>query len=201
MENDSRMGRIAVFGYGSLVDPASAAETLGREVPAPRPVVLPGWRRRWSIWRDNTAHEKTFAIEPGGAIPRAILGLNVERGIGPDGEPPPNGALIEVTEAELTRLDLRELRYDRVDVTGLADPGGDYDLVVAFAAKPAHLAAEAPAGAVVLAAYLRTVEAAFGVLGSDALAAFHASTGPPPAPVVEAVLVHDEIPAGNPRGW
>ena len=29
-----------------------------------------------------------------------------------------NGVVIELTEAELDRLDIREIRYDRVDVTG-----------------------------------------------------------------------------------
>lgn len=196
------MARIAVFGYGSLVDPASAALTLGREVPQPRRAHLRGWKRRWSICRDNLAHEKTFAIEPGGELPPAILGLNIEPDE-PGSEPTrsPNGALIEVTGAELERLDLRELRYDRVDVTAAADPGREFDLVVAYTAKDAHLAPRPPPGAVVLAPYLRAVEGAFAALGAAELAAFRASTGEPPVPVVDAVLVRDEIPPGNPRGW
>ena len=52
--------RLAVFGYGSLVSRASIAETLGHEAPAPVPARLAGWRRRWSVYRVNTAHEKAF---------------------------------------------------------------------------------------------------------------------------------------------
>lgn len=203
--NDARIplvARIAVFGYGSLVDPASAALTLRREVPPTRLTALRGWKRRWSIWRDNRAFEKTFAIEPGGEIPDAILGLNIEREDGPGaaGTPSPRGALVEVTVDELARLDLRELRYTRTDVTAEAD-APDFDLVVAYVAKPGHLASEPPPGAVVLAPYLRTVEAAFAAVGPEELTAFGDSTGTPPVPVVEATLVRDEIPPGNPRGW
>lgn len=191
------MGRIAVFGYGSLVDPASAAQTLGRDVPQPEPAVLRGWRRRWSIWRDNRAHEKTFAIDPGGEVPAAILGLNIERAE----RALLNGALVELSAPELERLDLREMRYDRVDVTGLAEPAGAFEQVVAYTAKPQHLANGVPEGAVIMARYVRAVEAAFAALGDGELEAFRETTGPLPAPAVEAVLIRDEIPPGNPRGW
>ncbi len=200
MVDDPAMARIAVFGYGSLVDPASAALTLGREVPPSHLTTLPGWKRRWSIWRDNRTFEKTFAIDPGGEIPAAILGLNIERDEDGSETPAPRGALVEVTEAELSRLDLRELRYERIDVTAEAE-SPDFDLVVAYVAKPGHLATEPPAGAVVLAPYLRTVEAAFAAVGPVELDAYRESTGSPPVPAVEAVLVHDDIPPGNPRGW
>lgn len=195
------MGKIAVFAYGSLVDPGSAALTLGRAVERPDPAELRGWVRRWSIWRDNLAHEKTFAIQPGGELPPAILGLSIEPSRDPSA-PAPNGALLEVSAAELQRLDLREMRYDRIDVTGAVD-GGDhgFDAVVAYRAKAEHRAPDPPAGAVVLAPYLRTVELAFGELGPEELAAFRQSTGPPPVPAVEATLVRDRIPAGNPRSW
>ena len=96
------MTRIAVFGYGSLVEPSSAARTIGREVPSPLPARLRGWRRRWTLARDNLRTEKTFAVDPGGITPPWVLGLNVEPGDG--GEEAPNGALIEVTEAELGHL-------------------------------------------------------------------------------------------------
>lgn len=193
------MTRIAVFGYGSLVDPASAAITLARPVPAPRPARLRGWRRRWSIARDNLRVEKTFAREPGGELPPWILGLNLERDPA-EGEPP-NGALVELSEDELDRLDLREMRYDRVEVTGEAEGGEDFGLVVTYVTKPEHFAPRPPEGAIVMRSYLETVERAFAALGDGQLEAFRRSTGPPPVDVVEAVLVRDEIPPGNPRDW
>jgi hypothetical protein len=196
------MTGIAVFAYASLVDPASAALTLGREVPAPRPARLRGWRRGWTVCRDNLRAEKTFAIEPGGELPPWVLGLSLDPA--PEVEEAattPNGALLEVSEAELERLDLREIRYDRTEVTAGLDPGHGFDLVVAYRAKQRHHAPEPPPGAVVLGPYLRTVERAFGSLGAGELEAFRRSTGPAPVPIVEPRLVRDEIPPGNPRGW
>jgi hypothetical protein len=49
--------------------------------------------------------------------------------------------------------------------------------------------------------YLETVERAFAALGDGQLEAFRRSTGPPPVAVVDAVLVRDRIPPGNPRRW
>jgi hypothetical protein len=198
------MTRIAVFAYGSLVDPASAGRTLGRRMPAPRPARLHGWTRRWSLIRDNLRSEKTFAIDPGGEIPPWILGLNIERRDGPRGEhdpAAPNGALLELTEAELERLDLREVRYDRVDVTGRVPEADGYDRVVAYTARPSNYAAEPPPGAVVLSTYIRAVEAAFAALGDGEWDVFLRTTPGPPVELVEPVLVRDRIPPGNPREW
>lgn len=193
------MTRIAVFAYASLVDPESASLTLGRPVPRPAPARLAGWRRRWSVARDNLRSEKTFAVEPGGEMPRWVMGLNIETG--EDGDSPPNGALLEVSEEELERLDLRELRYDRVDVSGAVRGSSSFEKIVAYRAKPAHHAPEPPPGAVVFGPYARTVEAAFAALGEGQRQLYLETTGAPPVAVVEPVLVRDRIPPGNPRAW
>jgi cation transport regulator ChaC len=187
---------LGVFGYGSLVLPESAAMTLGRPVPEPRPAMLRGWRRRFSQARDNLTCEKTFALADG-RRPEWILGLNVERTEEEAG--PVNGAVIELTEAELERLGLREIRYDLVEVTGLVVADALPDRVVTFTAKEAHFAPEPPAGAVILASYARAVEEAFEALGQ--LDHYRATTLPYPVERVEAELVRDEIPEGNPRAW
>jgi hypothetical protein len=165
------------------------------------PARLAGWRRRWSQARDNLGSEKTFA-RADGTTPPYCLGLNVERRAGAG----PNGALIEVTEDELDRLAVREIRYDRVDVTAeiAAAAGGPppaFERVVTFTAKPSNYAGKPPEGAVILASYARAVEAAFEALGPGQLELFQETTGPPPVEVVEGVLVRDDIPAGNPREW
>ncbi len=114
------VSRLAVFGYASLVSRESAAQTLGREV-GPCPLVrLTGWRRRWSLVRDNEKAEKTFARADDGWLPPYMLGLNIEPADAD--EPGPNGVLIALTDAELDRLDIREVRYDRVDVTDAIEP-------------------------------------------------------------------------------
>ena len=195
---------LAVFGYGSLASPTSAAQSFGRPVEPAALVRLAGWRRRWTTFRDNAASEKTFALADG-EVPPYVVGLNLERDPACAGA---NGVLIEITDAEADRLDLRELRYDRADVTADVQPfdGGEeqpaaFDQVIAFVAKPHHHAPSPPAGAIVIAPYVRAVEAAFEALGPGQLGAYRETTDPPPVEPVEAMLVRDEIPPGNPRDW
>jgi len=186
---------LGLFAYGSLVDPESAAHTLGRDVPAPVPARLDGWRRRWSQFRDNLAVEKTFARRDGGRTPRHLLGLNLERS--DSDELAPNGALIEVSEEELLRLDVRELRYDRIEVPAVSG----FERVFTYTAKRANFAPQPPPGAAIVRAYAESVEAAFATLGDGELRVFRETTGPPPVELVDAVLVRDRIPPGNPREW
>lgn len=196
--------KLAAFGYGSLVDPASAALTLGRE-PADRwdegaavPAVLAGWQRRWSQARDNHRCEKTFARDGDGSVPDYVLGLNIERT--GNQRDVVNGLLIEVTEAELQRLDVRELRYDRVEVVDEITPRG-FDSVITYVAKPENLVLEPPPGAVILRSYAEAVESAFHSLGRGHRAEYVRTTGPHPVEIIDAHLVEDRIPSGNPRGW
>ena len=53
----------------------------------------------------------------------------------------------------------------------------------------------------VIGAYVRRVERAFEELGPGQLRLYRETTGPPPVEVIEAVLVRDRIPPGNPREW
>lgn len=188
---------LGVFAYGSLVAPESAALTLGRPVEL-HPASLGGWRRRFSQARDNLTCEKTFELDDG-VRPEWILGLNVEPG--EDDAGPVNGAVIELAEPELERLAIREIRYDPIDVSNEITGPSLPDTVITFSAKPSHFAAEPPEGAVILATYTRAVEGAFDDLGPDDLATYRATTGPYPVECVEATLVKDRIPEGNPRRW
>jgi hypothetical protein len=188
---------LAVFGYGSLVSPQSFEQTLGRRPENLVPARLPGWRRRWSIARDNLSAEKTFARKDTGELPPWIVGLNLERAGGAEPGPAPNGALIEIDETELERLDLREMRYDRFEVGDLED----FDRVVAYVAKADHFAPQPPRGAVAMAPYLRAIESAFSELGDGQWELFLRTTGLPPVEAIEPILVRDEIPPGNPRRW
>ncbi len=193
------MSRLAVFGYGSLVSATSASETLGRPVSAPLPARLAGFRRAWTLGRDNLASEKTFA-RADGSLPRFVLGLNLEPD---DSAPAPNGVLVEASEAELERLDLREMRYRRFECTTAIEAGGEagFDAVFTYSARPERHHPTPPDDTIVIANYVRTVEAAFAALGPGQLELFRATTGEPPVEVAEATLVRDRIPEGNPRGW
>jgi hypothetical protein len=210
-EGDGPVSRIAVFGYGSLANLASLEDTLARPVEPAGLGRLRGWRRRWSLARDNLACEKTFARAGDGSLPAFCLGLNVERAAPGRSTPDdgPNGVLIQVSEGELGRLGLREMRYDRVDVTeeiaSEAAPGAttppELDRVFTYTAKREHYSHTPPPGAVILAHYALAVEAAFAALGDEELEVYRETTEPHPVEIVEGVLVRDEIPAGNPREW
>lgn len=193
------MSRLCLFAFGSLADPASAERTLGHSVELVAVTRLAGWRRRWSTVRDNLASEKTFVRRSDGGLFGHVLGLNLEPA-GKD-DAAPNGALLALSEEELLRLDVREMRYDRIEVTDHVDLPPGLDRVFAYAAKPAHFAPEPPDDAVVIASYLEAVNSAFAALGTAEHELFLATTGPPPVPVVDAVLVRDRIPPGNPREW
>ena len=80
--------REAVFAYGSLVSRASIAATLGREAGDVWPATLQGWRRRFSLRRDNRTSEKSFALADG-SIPDWILSLNLEPAAGTRGRTGP----------------------------------------------------------------------------------------------------------------
>ena len=78
---------------------------------------------------------------------------------GEDDAGPVNGVVIELTETERDRLDIREIRYDRVEVTGLVE---GYDLperIVTYMAKPFHFAPDPPDDAVILDTYANTSSA------------------------------------------
>jgi hypothetical protein len=179
------VSELAVFAYGSLVNAASLAETIGRPVEVAAIGRLRGWRRTWGLARDNE--------------PRFCLGLDL---VPDDDAPAPNGALLALTEAEVDRLDLREIRYDRVDVSAQIDADIAFDRVVTYRARPEHRCAQPPVpGSVLIRDYLEAVEGAFTALGPGQLELFRETTGSPPVEVVEANLVADRIPAGNPRDW
>jgi cation transport regulator ChaC len=191
------MSRVGLFGYGSLVLRESASMTLGRPIGELRRARLHDWRRRFSQRRDNLTCEKTFECE-GGWRPEWILGLNVEEG--EDGAGPVNGVAIELTEAELDRLDSREIRYDRVEVTGSVEGEDLPERIVTYKAKAFHFAPEPPEDSVILATYAAAVEEGFEELGPEELEHYLATT-PYPVDRVEATLVVDKIPDGNPRAW
>ena len=191
---------VAVFAYGSLVSPASAAATLGRSGVEAVPAALAGRRRSFTLLRDNRACEKTFARRGDDWIPDHVLALNIAEGGTADSV---NGALLAVSEAEVERLDLREIRYRRIEVSALVAPAAAarFDRIFAYIARPEHHAAIPPPDAVVLAAYEAAVEEAFAKLGERELERYRASTDRGNAARIDAYLLSGEIPVGNPRRW
>ena len=146
------------------------------------PASLGGWRRRFSQARDNLTCEKTFELDDG-VRPEWVLGLNVEPS--EDNAGPVNGAVIELTELELERLAIREIRYDPIDVSDEITGPSLPERVITFSAKPSHFAAEPPDGAVILATYTRAVEEEPSTTWAPTTSrAYRATTGPYPVECV-----------------
>lgn len=87
------MSDLWVFGYGSLVNPATHVYAEYR------PATLCGWRRSWEHYVDNPT--------------RLVTGLTAA----PDPNTDIQGLIARVPAAEWPGLDAREAGYRRVDVT------------------------------------------------------------------------------------
>lgn len=194
-------GRVAVFAYGSLVSRASCERTLGSPVEGIWAAELRGWRRGFTLARANRTCEKTFSRADTGEVPEWVLALNLEEAGPTDWV---NGALIELSAEARERLDLRELRYARRDVSAAVHnppTAPSFDAVYTYVARPEHRAPTPPEGAVILRSYAAAVESAFADLGREEVDRFHASTDVPDVGLVDGILVRDSIPPGNPRDW
>ncbi|ADB48594.1 gamma-glutamylcyclotransferase family protein [Conexibacter woesei] len=174
-----------VFGYGSL-----AAEAHDGYVTA-----LAGHRRRWGVAMDNARDlpgYKWYRLCASGERPRGVVAfLDVVAGRGAV-----NGVCLPVDAGELRRLDARERNYERVEVTELvAEARGRVWAYVGSAAGRARLAAGLRDGrALVSREYLDDVEDGFRRLGDEQLAAYRASTDPPPPGCAVVALERVDLP-------
>lgn len=170
--HDERTPRMStyVFGYGSLVSPASAARSLGREltIDGLPSALLTGHRRDWGIgvpveFDDGFRTVATFLdVQPreGSAV---------------------RGALLRVTDDELRILAAREAQYDAVDVTASIETDAPLDLpVVAFSGRAEHRAA---GDRVLPRRYLDLVTGAVADRGRAFADEFWATTADPADPI------------------
>jgi len=181
-----------IFGYGSLVSPASMATTIGRTVAADDVAVahLDGFGRRWNYGsmhlRGDWDHDGV----------RVTQGLVVSLGLVAAGAESCNGVIVRVTSDELAQLDWRERDYQRTDVTDLIrlDDGAGTRRsrrVMTYVPRPSAIERYEQARdlgrAGIRQSYWKLVGAAFGDLGDDHLGNFE-STPPPDVPVVDMTL-------------
>jgi cation transport regulator ChaC len=180
-----------VFGYGSLVSPASFGRTLGRAL---RPGVdhlaaeLAGFGRRWNYGVMHSVG--SWADDAGGHHERTIVALGVVAAA----RESCNGVIGWVDADELPALDLRERVYDRVDVTdsvAVAD-GRTLDApVMVYVPLPSavdHYEQARDRGtAAIEQRYWSLVDDAFRGLGDAQHARYHASTPAPDVPVLPLV--------------
>ena len=200
---------IGVFAYASLVNRESASETLARAVEPDLIADLVGYRRSWSVARDNRACEKTFARSGDRWVPETILLLNAKEGQSIERL---NGVVYSVEEAELELLADREKRYMPVEVSGsLTERGGSagenaglgsqYEEIYTFIGKPEHVVRVPPDGSCVLKSYLAAVVAGFESLGEHEIDTYHATTDDYGVEIIESELLGGSVKRGRPSDW
>lgn len=170
-----------VFGYGSLVSPVSFGVTLGRALTVGvdfHYVELAGYGRRWNY---GVGHA-TGMLD---GVEYRIVALGVVAS--PDEVI--NGVVGWVTDAEVERLDRREIGYDRVDVTDLVS-GVELDgRVETYVPRPESIARyeqyrETGTGAIEQ-RYWDLVSGAFAAFGLAERNRYLATTPAPDVPVLE----------------
>lgn len=177
-----------VFGYGSLVSPASTAATIGRAVERTggyHAATLVTYGRRWNY---GSLRQRARWTSDGRTIDDGVVvSLGLERA---DDETA-NGAVIRVSDDELALLDRRESDYDRVEVTDLVDAGRALrpgEPVVTYVPRASAIhrfeRARAERVAAVKTSYVALVEQAFSELGVDELERYLRTTPPPDVPVL-----------------
>lgn len=186
-----------VFGYGSLVSPASMARTIGRVVGPDEvaPARLAGFGRRWNYG----ALSVTGTWEHAGTS--VATGVMVALGIEASASERCNGVLVRVSDHDLAGLDRRERHYDRTDVTDLielappvagratAQPHGAriVTYVPRVEAIEHYRAGRDARRAAIRQDYWDLVDDAFATLGDDHHVEYRA-TPPPDIPIVEMVI-------------
>lgn len=192
-----RRARHWLFAYGSLV--GGQAGSLTRSSSEDGFVAdLAGFRRTWGVAMDNRrdiAGYKYYVDPTSGDRPHVFVAfLDLE----PSPDTATNGLVLPVTPGVLTRLDRRELQYQRIDVSGrfpsLTGPVWVY--VGSAAGRARRRAGDRRGATVVVRAYEAAVRRGFAALGAGEQAAFEASTSPCTCPRIE--LVRRDIP-GPPR--
>ena len=193
--------RLAVFAYGSLVSLASAERTLGRPVAERRPGAPGGLAAALVRGARQPALARRPSPAPTARLPPTASASTSSGGAGPG----PNGALIEVTEEELDRLDrARDPLRPRSRSPPRSRPRSRRPSTAWSPSPPsrANYAETPPPGAVILASYAERGRGGVRVARRRASSSCSARR-PTPARSrsSRASLVRDRIPAGNPREW
>ncbi len=187
-----------VLGYGSLT--ARSGAVLTRELKEHGFVAdLAALRRTWGVAMDNRRDLPGYKYytDAHGQRPNVFVAYLDLVDAPEDPGAKVNGLCVPVDDATLEQLDRRERNYARADVSdriaGGAPDGARVWAYLGMAAARERLAEGRRTGtAVIDAAYVRTVEAGFAMLGEDELGAVRASLAPGDLPVVE--LTRHELP-------
>jgi hypothetical protein len=180
-----------IFGYGALAnlqDPMVGGKSHTSRVIEG---YLRGFRRSWTAGMENRAplNDGAYYVDAASGVRPdvCVVALSIDAS-----DDDVNGVAIPVTAAELPAFDLRELHYDRIDVSGhfscsLAYPIWAYrantrarrDCMVGGMQRRAYVSHT----------YVSCVRQAFQNLGSRSWIDYQASTDPIPFPARDLVRV------------
>ncbi|MHB8254048.1 MAG: gamma-glutamylcyclotransferase family protein [Acidiferrobacter sp.] len=151
-----------IFGYGSIMEIASAERAVKRPIPDMADAILLDYRRDWSAQEMVKIDDEPFSA--------AFLNLRKTPGAYV------NGVVFGVTEQDLSNFDKREKNYARVDVTeNIACPLGD--TVWTYISAPAG-----PGATACLTVYLSMIADACRARGPVFVDQYRMTTEPPPVP-------------------
>jgi cation transport regulator ChaC len=180
-----------VFGYGSLVAPASVARTIDRIIDHPDERVvthLHGYGRRWNYGSQLLSGNWTI---DGISVREGVV---VSLGLEESAEEWCNGVSILVDDDELAALDARESDYELTDITDRVAIDADRfaGQVVTFVPRPGSVEryrrARDDRRAAVRAEYVEIVHTAFDELGPPHRRLFD-RTPPPDVPIADIELI------------
>ena len=186
------MSHVWVFGYGSLVDPSSFGDTIGRALQPGidfHAAEVSGFGRRWNY---GVMHGTAMGVgRDGNAIEYTRVALGVVRSAAES----VNGVVGRVALDELARLDHRERHYHRVDVTEVASLGEERaeGAIVIYVPRPEAIErykrARDSGTAAIEQRYWDLVDRAFAAFGEEARARYHATTPAPDVPVLPLTIM------------
>jgi hypothetical protein len=155
-----------IFGYGSAMSVESANRTLCRESASEVNMSVVRLRDYTRVW--HYLASVMFNDAPEHVIDLAFLDLQPQLGASC------NGVLIEVTDDELARFDIRETGYDRVDVSeGVSDLPESGRVFAYIGSSPSM---DRLKTAVIASQYERMVQDAARHIGDEFLAEFIETT-------------------------
>ena len=183
------MSRTWLFGYGSLVSPASLATTIGRHPGDAVSVAhVDGYGRRWNygskVLRGDWVNDGV----------KVVGGLVVSLGVAAAGDESCNGVVFDVDDDELAALDWRERDYERVDITDqtTVERDGFDGPVQVYVPRASSIeryeVARDEGRAAIRQSYWTLVEDAFAALGGQH-AEWYGRTPAPDIPVADITLI------------
>jgi gamma-glutamylcyclotransferase (GGCT)/AIG2-like uncharacterized protein YtfP len=177
-----------IFGYGSLTARPGPVPT--RELKEHGFIAdLVGLRRVWGVAMDNRRDLSGYKYytDAAGGRPQVYVAYLDLVAAPDDPGAAVNGLCLPVDDRQLSALDRRERNYERTDVSDRVDAGGArvWAYLGSAAARERLAAGRGDGTAVIEGGYVRTVEAAFAVLGAPEHDACRPSLEPGDLPVLE----------------